>query len=156
LILTKSKGLGILQWAVKNRAVIRDFIDDLYQKTNSRSLNSKITEQEKTIENLTEITKRILKEAKPRTNKLRPNKNAEGPHTSFKIDPSSQRISGYETYDWNSITGIWSAVLRFRGMGKPHGNVHPPFILTRTPGKGPGSPPIVPTKPSLRELPNGY
>ncbi|MGE4574167.1 MAG: RHS repeat-associated core domain-containing protein [Parachlamydia sp.] len=45
LILTKSKGLGILQWAVKNRAVIRDFIDDLYQKTNSRSLNSKITEQ---------------------------------------------------------------------------------------------------------------
>lgn len=91
-----------------------------------------------------------------RVNKLMPHSEPAGPHSSFKFDIHTGKINGYETYDFNAFTGKWSPKLRFRGSGKPHGNVEPPFILEREVGKGPGATPIVPRKPQLWELPYGY
>ena len=64
--------------------------------------------------------------------------------------------SGYETYDTNPHTGQFTPEKRFRGEGGPHGNVDPPFVLERKPGKGPGSTPVVPRPATPGELPNGY
>lgn len=89
--------------------------------------------------------------AKPRTNKLGPNPKAEGPHTQFKTDPQTGRVTGYTEFD-----SAGNPVKRFRGEGKPHGGTEPPFILEPTPGKGPGSPPKVPRQPRPDELPRGY
>jgi len=88
-----------------------------------------------------------------RTNKLGPNtKEASGvPHTQFKTDPQTGRVTGYTTYD-----AAGNPVKRFRGEGKPHGGTEPPFILEPKPGKGPGSPPKVPRPPRPDEVPKGY
>ena len=88
---------------------------------------------------------------KPRTDKLGPNPKAEGPHTQFKTDPKTGKVTGYTEFD---ATG--NPVKRFRGQGKPHGGTEPPFILEPKPGKGPGAPPKVPRQPRPDELPRGY
>jgi len=89
--------------------------------------------------------------AKPRTNKLGPNPKAEGPHTQFKTDPKTGKVTGYTEFD-----AAGNTVKRFRGQGKPHGGTEPPFILEPKPGKGPGAPPKVPRQPRPDELPRGY
>ena len=88
-------------------------------------------------------------------NKLAPDDNAVGPHSSFRRGPDG-RTTNYETYDRNPHTGQWGSSKRFRGEGKLHGGVEPPLILDRPVGKGPGSRPIVPRTPEAWELPNGY
>ena len=88
---------------------------------------------------------------KPRTNKLGPNPKAEGPHTQFKTDPKTGKVTGYTEFD-----AAGNPVKRFRGQGKPHGGTEPPFILEPKPGKGPGAPPKVPRQPRPDELPRGY
>jgi RHS repeat-associated protein len=72
------------------------------------------------------------------------------PHTGFKRNPSG-KITGYTEFDANG-----NPVKRFRGEGKPHGGQEPPFILVPRPGKGPGSPPVVPRPPTPGETPPGY
>ena len=53
-------------------------------------------------------------------------------------------------------TGKFVPVKRFRGQGKPHSNVKPPFIVEPRAGKGIGSPPNQ-ARPTLPwELPKGY
>ena len=91
----------------------------------------------------------------PRVNKLSPDPDAVGPHTSFKRNQDG-KVTGYETYDTNPHTGQFTPEKRFRGEGGPHGNVDPPFVLERKPGKGPGSTPVVPRPATPGELPNGY
>lgn len=87
----------------------------------------------------------------PRTNKLAPNPKAEGPHTQFKTDPQTGKVTGYTEFD-----AAGNPVKRFRGQGKTHGGTEPPFILEPKLGKGPGSPPKVPRQPRPDELPRGY
>ena len=91
-----------------------------------------------------------------RLSKILPHPEASGPHSSFKLCPQTHRISGYITYELHPIIETWVPKIRFRGIGKPHGKIKPPFILERQAGKGPGSPPIVPRKPITLELPYGY
>jgi RHS repeat-associated protein len=67
-------------------------------------------------------------------NKVQPLPNA-GPHTGFKRDPETGKITGYTEFD-----AAGNAIRRFRGTGKPHGGVDPPLILEPAPGKGPGAP----------------
>lgn len=86
-----------------------------------------------------------------RTNKLRPDPNAEGPHTQFKTDPQTGKVTGYTEFDKSG-----NPVKRFRGQGIPHGGMEPPFVLEPKLGKGPGSPPKVPRQPRPDELPKGY
>jgi hypothetical protein len=86
-----------------------------------------------------------------RVNKVGPHPEAQGPHTSFKRDPTSGKVTGYTEFD-----AAGNPVKRFRGEGKPHGGVDPPFVLEPKPGKGPGSPPKVPRAPRPDELPKGY
>jgi RHS repeat-associated protein len=71
---------------------------------------------------------------------LRPDPNAEGPHSTFRRDSSGQ-VQHYETYEQNEKTGKYDPKLRFRGVGKPHGGVKTPLVLEREPGKGAGSVP---------------
>jgi hypothetical protein len=93
----------------------------------------------------------VTKGPKPRTNKLGPDPKAEGPHTQFKRDPNTGKVTGYTEFD-----GAGNPVKRFRGEGKPHGGTEPPFILEPKADKGPGSPPKVPRTPRSDELPKGY
>ena len=94
-------------------------------------------------------------QTKRNPNKLAPARDAVGPHSSFRRDADG-RVSHYETYDLNPHTGAWSASKRFRGSGKPHGGVEPPFVLERPTGKGTGARPNVPRTPEPWELPKGY
>ena len=70
-----------------------------------------------------------------RVNKVQPVKGA-GPHTGFKRDPQTGKVTGYTEFD-----AAGKPVKRFRGEGGPHGPVDPPLVLEPKPGKGPGSPP---------------
>jgi hypothetical protein len=88
--------------------------------------------------------------------KLAPDAEARGPHTSFRRDPKTGRVTNYETYDLNPVTGQFAPELRFRGAGDPHGGVDPPLVLERRPGKGPGSKPVVPRPARPEERPRGY
>ena len=84
-----------------------------------------------------------------RVNKVGPTEGA-GPHTGFKRDPQTGKVTGYTEFD-----GAGNPVKRFRGEGKPHGGVDPPLVLEPKPGKGPGSPPnrARPARPD--EIPGG-
>lgn len=84
-----------------------------------------------------------------RVNKLEPVTAA--PHTVFKRDPQTDRVTGYAEFD-----AAGNPVKRFRGEGRAHGGLQPPLIVEPKPGKGPGSPPKVPRPPQLDELPRGY
>ena len=86
---------------------------------------------------------------RPRVHKVGPHPEADGPHTSVKTNQG--KVTGYTTYD---ATG--NPVKRFRGEGRPHGDVEPPLVLEPKLGKGPGSPPKVPRKPRADELPRGH
>ncbi len=90
--------------------------------------------------------------AKSKVNKLGPDPKANGiPHTRFKTDPMSGKVTGYTEFDANG-----NPVKRFRGQGKQHGGKEPPFVLKPKSGKGAGSPLKVPHDPSPLELPLGY
>jgi hypothetical protein len=86
-----------------------------------------------------------------RVNKVGPHPEAQGPHTSFKLDPTTGKVTGYTEFD-----AAGNPVKRFRGEGMPHGGAEPPFVLEPKRGKGPGSPPKVPRSPRPDELPKGY
>ncbi len=109
------------------------------------------TAEEEAVEGLNTGPSEVPKGTKPRTNKLGPDPKAEGPHTQFKRDPKTGKVTGYTEFD-----GAGNPVKRFRGEGKPHGGTEPPFILEPKAGKGPGSPPKVPRTPRPDELPKGY
>jgi RHS repeat-associated protein len=89
-------------------------------------------------------------------NKLAPAPGATGPHTTFRRDPFTGRISNYETYNVNPRTSEFVPVLRFRGDGRDHGGQPPPLILGPRPGSGPGAMPVVPRSPLPWELPIVY
>ena len=86
----------------------------------------------------------------PRIHKVQAVEGA-GPHTGFKRDPQTGRVTGYTEFD-----AAGNPVKRFRGEGGPHGGQEPPCVLEPKPGKGPGTPPKVPRPPRLDELPPGY
>ncbi len=86
----------------------------------------------------------VEKTTNQRINKLKPHSEATGIHSSFKRNPNTGIVTGYETYELNPFTQKWVAKLRFRGVGSPHGGLTPPFILEREVGRGSGSKPIVP------------
>jgi len=69
-----------------------------------------------------------------KVNKVGPNQDASGPHTSFKVDADGN-ISGYTTFD-----GSGNATKRFRNSGKPHGGVEAPLVYEQKPGKGSNAP----------------
>jgi Bacterial toxin 24 len=73
-------------------------------------------------------------------NQLEPNPQATGKHSTFRRSPDGT-IRNYETHDYNSRTGKFGAAIRYRGDGKEHNKVKPPFVLERKAGKGPGSTP---------------
>jgi len=84
-----------------------------------------------------------------RVARVLPHPRALGPHTSFKREPLSGRISGYTEFNESG-----RAVRRFRGTGGPgHGGVGPPVMYT--PAK-PGARPKVPSAPEPDDIPLGY
>jgi hypothetical protein len=87
--------------------------------------------------------------------KLSPNQSAAGPHSTFRRDKSTGVITNYETYEKNPITDKFNAILRYRGVGKPHGGVNPPLILRPEAGKGIGSKPVEPYPAEPSEIPRG-
>jgi uncharacterized protein RhaS with RHS repeats len=88
------------------------------------------------------------------SNPLAPAEGAVGPHSSFRYSPEGL-IQNYSTYQQNPVTGGYDPVLRYRGIGLPHGGVEPPLILDLQPGKGLGSTPIVPRPALPFEIPGG-
>ena len=64
-----------------------------------------------------------------RVNKVQPVEGA-GPHTGFKRDPQTSKITGYTEFD-----AAGNPVKRFRLDGKPHGGVDPPYVLEPKRGK---------------------
>jgi hypothetical protein len=54
-------------------------------------------------------------------NDLEPDPNATGPHSVYKRDPGTGKVTNYETYEPNAQnpTG-WDKAGRFDGVGKPH------------------------------------
>lgn len=94
--------------------------------------------------------------SKTRTNILAPHPEASGKHSTFKYDPSTKLISGYETYVYSNRADKYVPIKRFRGIGKPHAGVNPPFILEPKSGKQLGAPPKHPRTPYPWELPYGY
>jgi hypothetical protein len=88
-------------------------------------------------------------------NKLEPDPQATGAHSTFRRSPSGT-IHNYETYEQNTRTRKYDRVLRYRGDGKEHGPVKPPFVLERKAGKAPGSPPSE-ARPALpAEIPKPF
>ncbi|TWB08265.1 RHS repeat-associated protein [Nitrospirillum amazonense] len=85
--------------------------------------------------------------------KLSPDPNAEGPHSSFRRDADTGEIDNYETYEKNPYTDKYVPEKRYRGNGKPHGGVEPPLVLEREEGKGPGAPVKVPRSANPSEIP---
>lgn len=85
-------------------------------------------------------------------NHLAPHPDAEGPHTSFRRNPETNRIEHYQTFDSEGTAG---GNKRFRGTGRPHGGVDPPLVLEPKPGH-PGRRPnrARPAKPE--ERPRGF
>jgi len=91
----------------------------------------------------------------PGGGRLQSNPQATGPHSTFRYNQQGQ-VQNYETYyERNPVTGLYVPTMRFRGEGKPHGGVEPPFILERAPGKGPGATPSVPRPALPSEIPGG-
>jgi hypothetical protein len=83
---------------------------------------------------------------------LGPEPQAVGPHSTFRRAPDGS-IHHYETYEQNPTTGTHERVLRYRGTGKNHNEVKTPYVMERSPGKGPGSTPKV-ARPALpHEIP---
>ena len=64
-------------------------------------------------------------------NKLKPDPDAKGPHTTFKRDPATGKITNYATYEPNPLnpTGF-DEVLRFDGVGHAHGGIPVPHVHT--------------------------
>jgi RHS repeat-associated protein len=89
---------------------------------------------------------------------FRPNPKADGPHTMFRRDPETGRISHYETYD-DPSPGVGK---RFDGVGPSHGGVDTPHVHPTTYHSNPADPtkgrfvegPARPATPA--ELPLGY
>jgi RHS repeat-associated protein len=89
---------------------------------------------------------------------FRPHPKAEGPHTVFRRDPETGRVSHYETYDSPS-PGVGK---RFDGVGPSHGGVDTPHVHPTTYHSNPADPtrgrfvegPARPATPD--ELPLGY
>ncbi|MEM6454054.1 MAG: RHS repeat-associated core domain-containing protein [Acidobacteriota bacterium] len=67
---------------------------------------------------------------KSRVNKVKAVEGA-GPHTGFKRDPATGKITGYTEFDAEG-----HAMRRFRGAGKPHGKVEVPLVIEQKPGRG--------------------
>ena len=90
-------------------------------------------------------------ETKPRrrVNKLKAGDG--GPHSRFKTDPKTGKVTGYTEMD-----AAGKPVKRFRGTGRQHGGQDPPFIYEPKRGKGPGSPLKRVRPPREDELPEGY
>ncbi len=88
-------------------------------------------------------------------NELAPVPGGDGPHTSFRRDPTTGIIQHYETYEYNDRAGRYAPLLRYRGDGKPHYPLNPPFILEQKPGKGLGRAPEVPRPALPGEIPRG-
>ena len=93
----------------------------------------------------------LRRSTRSRFRKLAPLPEAQGPHTSFKHDSVTGRVTGYEEYD-----AADDAVKRFRGEGRPHGGQPPPLILEPRPGQGAHAKPKVPRAPRPGEIPRGY
>ncbi|NLW71831.1 MAG: hypothetical protein GXY37_02940 [Chloroflexi bacterium] len=56
-------------------------------------------------------------------NDLRPDPNATGLHSTFKRDPTTGKVTNYETYQPQTNPqnpNPWSKILRFDGIGKAH------------------------------------
>jgi hypothetical protein len=60
------------------------------------------------------------------TNHLRPNPSATGAHTTYRTNPTTGRITHYETWTPNprNPSGFDSAI-RYDGVGRPHNNLMP-------------------------------
>ncbi len=87
-------------------------------------------------------------------NRLEPDPNAEGPHSSLRRDPKTGVIQHYETYEYNERAGIYSPILRYRGTGGTHGRVEPPLIIEPRPNKE--FAPLRRARPALpSEIPGG-
>ena len=62
-------------------------------------------------------------------NKLTPNPEAKGAHTTYKRDPVSNRITNYATYEPNPLNPSgFDEVLRFDGVGGSHGGIPTPHV----------------------------
>ena len=62
-------------------------------------------------------------------NKLKPNPEANGAHTTYKRDPISKKITNYATYEPNPLNPSgFDEVLRFDGVGATHGGVSTPHV----------------------------
>ena len=57
-------------------------------------------------------------------NKLKPDAEATGPHTTFKRDPNTGKITNYETWGKTDPRNPnpFESKIRFDGTGKPHFN----------------------------------
>ena len=74
---------------------------------------------------------------KARVKKLEPDPNAQGPHTSYKVDPKTGKVTKYETYTPQTNPKDpkpWKSRKRYDGKGKSHYNkktderVHTPHV----------------------------
>jgi Bacterial toxin 24 len=83
-----------------------------------------------------------------RTIKVGPDPAAEGAHSVPKPASAGGAKNGYTEYDKNG-----NPQKRYRGSGRPHGGVDPPYILEPKAGKGPGAKPIVPRPATPEEIP---
>ena len=82
-------------------------------------------------------------------NKLKPNPEAIGAHTTFRRNPQTGRVSNYVEFDKSG-----NPVKRFRGEGRPpKGGGRLPVIYEP---KNSGGYPRVPRDPTPDELPKGY
>lgn len=62
-------------------------------------------------------------------NKLKPDPDAKGPHTTYKRDPVSKKITNYATYKPNPLNPSgFDEVLRFDGVGASHGGIPTPHV----------------------------
>jgi Bacterial toxin 24 len=88
-------------------------------------------------------------------NMLEPDPQAIDRHSTFRRSPDGT-IHNYETYEKNSRTGKYDRVLRYRGNGKEHAKVKPPFVLERKASKGPGSTPTQARPARPEEIPKPF
>jgi hypothetical protein len=95
----------------------------------------------------------IITKSKRLPNKLARMPNAEGAHTVFRIDPSTGRISNYETFD---SLGLAGGNRRFRGTGKPHGGHKPPISYEPIHRYGPDGKPTRARPARPEEIPLGH
>jgi hypothetical protein len=57
-------------------------------------------------------------------NDLKPDPDATGPHSTFKRDPTSGKVSNYRTWDPNpqNPSNPWNSILGYDGVGSEHFN----------------------------------